>query len=65
MKRDDTKLLIEMMQILLNGGSFSVKALEKKYGTPERTIRSKIQKQNTEIKNTAQICAVFLLVRGI
>lgn len=43
MKRDDTKLLIEMMQILLNGGSFSVKALEKKYGTPERTIRSKIK----------------------
>jgi hypothetical protein len=28
-------------------------------------IRSKIQKQNKEIKNTAQICAVFLLVRGI
>lgn len=43
MKRDDTKLLIEMMQILLNGGSFSVKALGKKYDTPERTIRSKIQ----------------------
>lgn len=43
MKRDDTKLLIEMMQILLNGGSFSVKALEKKHGTPERTIRSKIK----------------------
>jgi len=43
MKRDDTKLLIDMMQTLLNGGSFSVKALEKKYGTPERTIRSKIQ----------------------
>jgi len=31
MKRDDTKLLIDMMQTLLNGGSFSVKALEKKY----------------------------------
>lgn len=43
MKRDDTKLLIDMMQTLLNGGSFSVKALAKKYGTPERTIRSKIQ----------------------
>ncbi|ATB69087.1 hypothetical protein SJPD1_0975 [Sulfurospirillum diekertiae] len=43
MKRDDTKLLIEMMQTLLNGGSFSVKALEKRYGTPERTIRSKIK----------------------
>lgn len=43
MKRDDTKLLIDMMQTLLNGGSFSVKALEKKYGTPERTIRSKIK----------------------
>lgn len=24
-------------------------------------IRSKIQKQNTEIKNTAQICAVFFI----
>lgn len=43
MKRDDTKLLIEMMQTLLNGDSFSVKALEKKYETPERTIRSKIK----------------------
>lgn len=30
------------METLLNGSSFSVKALKQKYGTPERTIRSKI-----------------------
>ena len=42
MKRNDTKLLIHMMQTLLNGNSFSVKALSKKYEIPERTIRNKI-----------------------
>ena len=41
MKRDDTKLLIEMMQILLNGDSFSVKALEKNMERQKELLEAK------------------------